>query len=248
MRRPAVALAVVAARVAPARLVRRLFRAWAVGFASVGDPRRAARQLLELDADLAFALDRAAIRLDGGVHAKHRLTAYHEFFVERTRPGDRVLDLGCGNGELAADLATLAGARVTGVDWSSAAVHAARERYAAPGLEFVEADVRSYVPPEPADIVVLSNVLEHIDDRVGLLRSIVERTRPRMLLIRVPVLARDWRVPLREELGLFHFSDPTHVVEYDPDLFTGEMAEAGLVTDSMRLVWGEIWAEVRPQP
>ena len=71
--------------VMPAWLVRGPFRFWLSVVAADPDRRRAVRELLELEAETRRQLDVAAIRLDDGVHAKHRLTAYHDFFVERVR-------------------------------------------------------------------------------------------------------------------------------------------------------------------
>ena len=58
------------------------------------------------------------------------------------RPGERVLDLGCGTGRLAADIAA-GGAEAVGVDRDAAMIAAARERFppsAHPSLAFVRGD------------------------------------------------------------------------------------------------------------
>lgn len=58
------------------------------------------------------------------------------------RPGERVLDLGCGTGRLAADIAAR-GAETVGVDRDAAMIAAARERFppsAHPSLAFVRGD------------------------------------------------------------------------------------------------------------
>ena len=82
-----------------------------------------------------------------------------------------------------------------------------------------------------------------IEPRVELLRNLRERAGARRLLIRVPALERDWTVPLREEVGLPHFSYPEHKLEYDPQLLRDELAEAGWEMGEPRLNWGEIWVE-----
>lgn len=232
----------------PARLVRPLFRFWLSVLASQRDPRKALRELLEVYEDAYRFVDRAAIPYDGGVHVKHRLTQYHDFFIERVTAGERVLDIGCGKGELAFDLVTRSGAGVVGVDNSVSYLAFARSRFSHERLEFVEGDVVIALPEGHFDVVVLSNVLEHIEHRVDLLRRVVESATPDTVLIRVPVLARDWTVPLRRELGLPHFSDPTHFTEYDPDGFRAELAEAGLTVTELILIWGEIWATAEPSP
>jgi hypothetical protein len=78
---------------------------------------------------------------------------------------------------------------------------------------------------------------------VQLLRALREHAGARRLLIRVPALQRDWTVPLRQEVGLPHFSDPEHKLEYDPQLLQSELAEAGWVMGEPQLNWGEIWVE-----
>lgn len=64
------------------------------------------------------------------------------------RSGDRVLDLCCGTGQIAAVLAER-GLRVTGLDGSPEMLRHAKEN--APGVEFVHADARDFALPEPQD-------------------------------------------------------------------------------------------------
>jgi len=77
------------------------------------------------------------------------------------------------------------------------------------------------------------------------MQRISERTGAGRWLIRVPMADRDWRVPLRAELGLFAFSDPTHFVEYTRETFEQEMAAFGYDVRHLQVNWGEIWAEVQ---
>jgi SAM-dependent methyltransferase len=230
----------------PDAVARRLAGAWLASVAHRVDATASLRLLLRIDDELAARLNEAAIAYDGGVHAKHRLIGYHDFFVQHVRPGDRVLDVGCGKGELAADLVARGGATVVGIDVHRPALEFARSRFRDERLTFVEADAHDYVEDKPFDAIVLSNVLEHIDERVALLRRLVERFSPDRALIRVPLLERTWLVPLREELGLWHFSDPTHFIEYDLETFERELDVAGLRLESAQLRWGEIWAVARP--
>jgi SAM-dependent methyltransferase len=201
------------------------------------------KELLQLYQDAYLGADFGAIDYDEGVHAKHRLTGYHDFFVDRIRAGERVLDVGCGKGELAYDIAERAGATVVAVDASPWMLEFARARFSHPRVTYVQADAVGYTPDEQVDVAALSNVLEHIEARVDLLRALRERAGARRLLIRVPVRDRDWTVPLRRELGLDHFSDPEHKIEYDPGLLRDELAAAGWQMSEPQLVWGEIWAE-----
>jgi SAM-dependent methyltransferase len=222
---------------------RALFRLWSSVIRAQPDTRNAMRELLQVYEDAYHAMDRGAIAYDGGVHVKHRLTRYHDFFVERVRPGERVLDIGCGKGELAYDLAARAGVTVVAIDRARWALEFARANFSHPRVRYVESDALTYEDNAPFDAAVLSNVLEHIGPRVDLLRSLRERSRAGRLLIRVPMIERDWVVPLRRELALPHFSDPEHEVEYTPELLRAELEAAGWTAGEPIIVWGEIWLE-----
>jgi SAM-dependent methyltransferase len=232
--------------VLPARVWRGPFRFWLSVLEAQPDKRKAARELLELHGDLFRALDRTAVAVDEGLHVKHRLTRYHDFFVERVRPGERVLDVGSGPGSLAWDLVERSGAVVVGVDNNPAHLSFARRTFEDERLTFVDADLVETIPEGHFDVIVMSNVLEHFAGRIDLLRRLMASATPARVLVRVPVYARDWTVPFREELGLPHFSDPTHHVEYDEAGFRAELREAGLEVTELLLVWGEIWATAEP--
>jgi 2-polyprenyl-3-methyl-5-hydroxy-6-metoxy-1,4-benzoquinol methylase len=227
------------------KLVFVIVHAWVSG-ASRLPPAEALRRLLRLEAELLERIDWLAIELDGGIHAKHRLIRYHDFFVGNVHAGERILDIGCGKGELAHDLATRGGARVTGIDFNPTVLEFARSRFGVDGLTFVQADALTWEPDHDYDVVVLSNVLEHIAPRVELLRRLSEKTGASRVLILVPSRERDWLVPLREELGLAHFSDPTHETEYTVDQLRRELGDSGLEMINLEQRWGELWTVARP--
>lgn len=76
------------------------------------------------------------------------------------RPGHRVLELGCGTGQVTAQLVA-AGAQVTAVDALPEMLDAARDR--APAARFVEGDVTTIDAGHDHDRVVLSFVLHNFD-------------------------------------------------------------------------------------
>ena len=102
------------------------------------------------------------------------------------------------------------------------------------------------LPAGPWDVVVLSNVLEHISERVGFLSALIEKTNAARFLIRVPLFERDWKLPMRREVGANYYSDPDHKIEPMLAEFRAETSRAGLEIDELLTPWGEIWASLRP--
>src|SRR5215210_801923 len=99
------------------------------------------------------------------------------------RPGERVLDLGCGAGRFVAALRE-AGADAVGVELAEAALERARRNV--PGAELHALGPGGTIPLEDAsvDLVWCSEVLEHVPDTAGLLSEArrVLRTGGRLLV------------------------------------------------------------------
>ena len=199
--------------------------------------------LFRLDNMLYSLEGKKAIEYGGGVHTKHRHLRYHDFFVGRIRKGERVLDIGCGNGAVAFDIAEHAHASVVGIDVNPDNISYARKHFSHPLVEYRLGDVFQELPPGPFDVIILSNVLEHLKDRIDFLQQVQKTVRPSRVLIRAPLFERDWRVPLKQELGIEWRLDPTHETEYTPESFAEELTSAGLNITWQEVRWGEIWAE-----
>ena len=209
-------------------------------------PAEALRLLFDIESRLYRLEGQAAIRYGNGVHTKHKHLKYHDFFTQRIEPGSRVLDVGCGIGALAYDIATqVADASVYGIDINARNIETARSRYAAQNIEFVCGNALCDLPEQMFDVIALSNVLEHIEQRVEFLQGLQERYHPKKFLIREPIFERDWRIPLQAELGIDYRLDPTHHIEYRQHEFAEEMEQAGLEICHRQINWGEIWAELR---
>lgn len=209
-------------------------------------PDRTLRFLFRIEQWLYYLEGQLAIAYGNGVHTKHRHINYHAFFTGRIEAGERVLDIGCHNGAVAHDIATATGAHVVGIEINAERVAAAHKLHPHPNVEYRHGDVLRDLRDESFDVIVLSNVLEHLPDRPDFLRRVQSLTHPSRLLIRVPLFERDWRVPLKRELGVEWRLDPTHEIEYTLETFADEMARAGLRPRYQEVRWGEIWAELVP--
>jgi trans-aconitate methyltransferase len=80
------------------------------------------------------------------------------------KPGERVLDLGCGTGHLTAELASAVGDRgdAVGIDRSAEMIREAREAHPEPS--FQRTDARSFSAREPFDAVFSNAALHWISD------------------------------------------------------------------------------------
>lgn len=128
-------------------------------------------QLLEMAERLAPERDRW-IERNAFFYQQDR--DYMRFLIPE---GLRVLDLGCGTGQL---LAALKPTHGVGVDMSAAMIDVARRNY--PGLEFVVGDVEDPAViaslDAPFDVIVLSDTIGSLDDCQATLESLHCLCRP----------------------------------------------------------------------
>jgi SAM-dependent methyltransferase len=191
---------------------------------------------------------RYGVILNNGVHPKHRILRYKEWFLENIEPGWIVMDIGSNTGMLSLMLAEKA-AFVYGIELSEKHVAVAKTQHAKPNIEYICADAttHNYDSCQPVNCVTLSNVLEHIEHRVDFLKMIVRQVKwidasHRRLLFRVPMINRGWIVLYKKELGLDYRLDPTHHIEYTLEQFEEELGQAGIVPKKVEVRFGEIYA------
>jgi trans-aconitate 2-methyltransferase len=115
---------------------------------------------------------------------------YARFRAERSQPffdllalvspiaGGRALDLGCGTGELTAELHRRLGAAATlGID-SAPRMLAEAVDQAVPGLEFALADIATFEPGGPYDLVFSNAALQWLPDHERLFRRLAAWVAP----------------------------------------------------------------------
>jgi trans-aconitate 2-methyltransferase len=149
---------------------------------------------------------------------------YERFKAERSRPffdlldlvrgceGARVVDLGCGTGELTRAMHERLRAKETvGVD-SSDAMLAKAKTFVGAGLRFEKGDIATYAPDGRFDLVFSNAALQWVDDHPRLLASLAALLAPGgQLAVQIPsnddhpshLVAREVarESPFREALG-----------------------------------------------
>ena len=187
-------------------------------------------------------LAQLAIMDNNGAHPKHRILGYHQFFVDSVAPGDRIIDVGCAHGEVAYDVAGKARA-VVGIDFNEKSIAEARAKRVRPNLEYIVGDATVYPFKEKFDKIILSNVLEHIDKRIEFLQKM--HTLGGTILIRVPLINRDWLPMYKKEKGLEYRLDLTHYIEYTPEVLNQELAASSWQLEKYSIQFGELWGVVQ---
>jgi SAM-dependent methyltransferase len=110
---------------------------------------------------------RAALRLRESGRFYHQLLKRHYAFL--VPPGQRVLEIGCGLGDVLAAVNPSCGC---GVDFSPATIELARQRH--PQLEFEVADALEFSTNEKFDYILLSDLVNDLGDVQALLMRLQE--------------------------------------------------------------------------
>ncbi len=175
---------------------------------------------------------------------------YLRFSAQRSRPffelmarvaAERpslVVDLGCGPGTLTATLAERwPAARVIGVDSSAEMVRAAEERALRGRLDFVQADIRSYAPDAPVDVLVSNAALHWVPEHLELLPRLAGFLAPGgWLAFQVPAnFAEPSHAELDALVGSERWRDKLGGLErpgsHDAEDYLDALARAGLAVD-----------------
>jgi 2-polyprenyl-3-methyl-5-hydroxy-6-metoxy-1,4-benzoquinol methylase len=184
--------------------------------------------------------------LNNGIHPKHKIMRYKEWFLDNINRKDVVLDVGSNTGMMA-ELISYKVSYVYGIEIDCNLVKAAINKRPNSKTKFICADATSYDYSKcrKIDCVILSNVLEHIEHRVLFLKKLSTQIKwngSKIFLIRVPMIDREWITVFKKELGLEYRLDNTHYIEYTYKEFKAELNEADFEITSYHVRFGEIYA------
>ena len=130
-----------------------------------------------------------------GGYYHRRLNQVYQSLVA---PGQSVIELGCGRGDL---LAALKPSEGLGVDFSGEMIGAARRRH--PQLRFIHADAHVLDATEKFDVIILSDLVNDLWDVETVLKNVSQLTTPRSRIL-INCYSRLWEpvLKLAQRLGL----------------------------------------------
>ncbi len=179
----------------------------------------------------AFYDGRAALRLRESERFYHQLLKrYYAFLVP---PDRRVLEVGCGLGDL---LAVARPARGLGVDFSPAVVDLARQRH--PDLEFQVADALEFSAGETFDYILLSDLVNDLPDVQAVLTRLQEVSCPETRLA-VNFYNNLWRpvLALAEMIGAKAPTLPQNWLSAGDMRNLLHLAEWEVIKEETRILW-----------
>jgi ubiquinone/menaquinone biosynthesis C-methylase UbiE len=122
-----------------------------------------------------------------GGYYHERLARVYRYLVP---PGLKVIEIGCGLGDLLASLEPSDG---VGVDFSGEMIRRAEARH--PKLRFIQCDAHDLCIEETFDVVILSDVVNDFWDVQAVFEQVRKLTRPETRII-INSFSRVWELPL----------------------------------------------------
>ena len=134
-----------------------------------------------------------------GGYYRRRIQSIYQFLIPA---GMRVLEVGCGRGDLIASVKPSYG---VGIDLSARMVAAAQKRH--PEIHYLQADVHNLKLNETFDFIILSDAINDLWDVELAFKQLANHTQPSTRLI-INYFNRLWQPPL-DLAKLFHIATPT---------------------------------------
>lgn len=138
---------------------------------------------------------------------------------------------------------------VYGIEINENLYNEAKLKIQKPNVEFIcfDATIYDYSLCKDLTVLTLSNVLEHIENRVDFLKNIVKQIKwnsefHKKILIRVPMIDRDWITVYKKQIGVEYRLDKTHYTEYTYLQLKEELKKSNIEILSHYIQFGELYA------
>lgn len=179
---------------------------------------------------------------------------YERFKAERRQPFDdlvalidrrpemRILDLGCGTGELTRELhATLGAAETLGVD-SSASMLEKANAFAGEKVHFARAEIETFAPAQPVDLIFSNAALHWVDDHESLFARLATFLAPRgRLAVQMPANEPHASHATAVETAREHGIEPRRSPMLAPERYAEILHRLGFTRQHVRLqIYGHL--------
>lgn len=175
----------------------------------------------------------------------HPIRVYSsDFILKAVNSTDKVLDLGCKQGAISKIISSKA-KLVIGIDYDKSEINLAQEGYAnCNNLQFIHSEAYEYLEEtkDSFDILILSHILEHIDNPEDFLNKFSSFFKK--IYIEVPDFdasyLNHYRLSLNSQLV---YSDTDHIFEFDRKELKELLNSCNLVVDVEEYRYGvqKIW-------
>jgi len=123
-----------------------------------------------------------------GVYYHRRITEIYHYLIS---PDQRIIEIGCGKGDLLASLKPSVG---VGIDFSEEMITRAKQKY--PDLRFVQCDAHEIDLDEKFDVIILSDLLNDLWDVQRVFQQIQKLCTPQTRII-LNLYSQVWELPLK---------------------------------------------------
>lgn len=170
-----------------------------------------------------------------------------QFILNRIQEDHIVLDLGCKYGNMSHYISQKA-KKVTGIDFDQKAIQIAKETYQQSNLNFEVEEALSYIERQDFkfDVLILSHILEHLNDPTEFLASFAQHFK--LIYIELPDFNKTYLNLYRQKTGNnLIYTDTDHISEFDRFELSKLILDCGLKIIEEEYIFGiqKIWCTLK---
>lgn len=165
-----------------------------------------------------------------GKHPKHHLwTIHYQFIIQNINKNDKVLDVGSGASLSYTQKLAKVASEIDCCDIKPELVEYSMNVNKYNNVNYFVLDITKEIPEKKYDVIILSHVLEHLDNPKKVLENIKKITKK--VIIRLPRYDDHWMYLVKKDLGFYYFKDADHKKEYTLIEAVDLVESAGWIVD-----------------